>query len=170
MNVFFSATWGNCIPSFSLSALGTTASSGANFRQFWTRNGCGGAGTAQVNRGSLPDRLHGVGAGTGFLLDSGVLVTNAHVVATCNEQTLLGLTSLNRQVRFKKIIADQVRDLAILVPADDLGRGFKIAEKDNPVPGTTVSTWGFPLLYNGTSPLLSVGYVSGYREDSSTNN
>jgi len=28
-----------------------------------------------------------------------------------------------------------------------------------------VSTWGYPLLYNGISPLLSVGYVSGFRQD-----
>jgi hypothetical protein len=26
-----------------------------------------------------------------------------------------------------------------------------------------VTTWGYPFVYNGTSPLLSVGYVAGYR-------
>jgi hypothetical protein len=39
--------------------------------------------------------------------------------------------------------------------------------KDNPPPGTEVSTWGYPLLYNGATPLLSVGYISGFRTDSS---
>jgi Trypsin-like peptidase domain len=107
------------------------------------------------------------GAGTGFLLDSGLVVTNAHVVGTCGETELLGITSTNQRIRFKKIVADQVRDLAILVPELNLGSGFRLAAKDNPVPGTTVSTWGYPLLYNGASPLLSVGYVSGYRGDDS---
>jgi S1-C subfamily serine protease len=27
-----------------------------------------------------------------------------------------------------------------------------------------VTTWGYPFGYNGTSPLLSVGYVAGFRE------
>jgi Trypsin-like peptidase domain len=108
----------------------------------------------------------GVGAGTGFLLDSGVMVTNAHVLSTCTAQTLLGLTARNEQIHFTKVITDPGRDLASLVP-DRAGTGFKLAAKDNPVPGTEVSTWGYPLLYNGASPLLSIGYVSGYREDNS---
>jgi hypothetical protein len=28
--------------------------------------------------------------------------------------------------------------------------------------GETVTTWGFPLIYNGPAPLLSVGYLSGF--------
>lgn len=108
------------------------------------------------------------GAGTGFLLDPGVIVTNAHVVGTCSEDKLVALTASNKQVTFSKIITDKERDLALLVPKDALGRGLKLAAKDNPAPGTEVSTWGYPLLYNGASPLLSVGYVSGYREDASS--
>lgn len=107
------------------------------------------------------------GAGTGFLLDSGVVVTNAHVVGTCIADQLVGISATNERIQFRKVIADAVRDLAILVPERDLGRGFKLAVRDNPVPGTTVSTWGYPLLYDGASPLLSVGYVSGYRADDS---
>lgn len=107
------------------------------------------------------------GAGTGFLLDSGVVVTNAHVVGTCIADQLVGISATNERIQFRKVIADAVRDLAILVPEHDLGRGFKLAVRDNPVPGTTVSTWGYPLLYDGASPLLSVGYVSGYRADDS---
>jgi hypothetical protein len=107
------------------------------------------------------------GAGTGFLLDSGVVVTNSHVVGICSEADLVGITAANQRIRFKKVVMDPVRDLAVLVPEHDLGRGFKLALRDNPVPGTTVSTWGYPLLYDGASPLLSVGYVSGYRSDDS---
>jgi S1-C subfamily serine protease len=109
----------------------------------------------------------GFEAGTGFVLDSGVMVTNAHVVATCDEKTLVALTSKNSTVRFSKIIPDSNRDLALLVPATPIKSELRLASKDDPPPGTTVSTWGYPLLYNGASPLLSVGYVSGYREDES---
>jgi S1-C subfamily serine protease len=103
--------------------------------------------------------------GTGFLLDSGVMVTNRHVVGTCNEQTLRAKTNTNHTVEFSKVILDEGRDLALLIPKSKLQNGLKLAAKDNPPPGTAVSTWGYPLLYNGISPLLSVGYVSGFRQD-----
>jgi S1-C subfamily serine protease len=110
----------------------------------------------------------GLGAGTGFLIDSGVMVTNSHVVGSCNEATLVGVTAQNQGIRFSKVIIDSKRDLALLMPEKALHGGFKLAAKDNPSPGTTVSTWGYPLLYNGASPLLSVGYISGYRDDLSS--
>lgn len=108
-----------------------------------------------------------VGFGSGFLLDAGIVVTNVHVVATCTEQTLVGISTANKQVKFSRVILDAARDLALLVPAEKLASGLKLAAQDSPVPGTTVSTWGYPFGYNGISPLLSVGYVSGYREDAS---
>jgi len=45
-----------------------------------------------------------VGFGSGFLLDTGIVVTNVHVVASCTEQTLVGISTANRQVRFSHII------------------------------------------------------------------
>jgi S1-C subfamily serine protease len=109
----------------------------------------------------------GGSAGTGFLLESGVIVTNAHVVGTCDHENLVGITAENHQIRFRRVITDAHRDLSLLIPSNTLKGGLKLANKDSPVPGTTVSTWGYPLLYNGVSPLLSVGYVSGYRKDMS---
>jgi Trypsin-like peptidase domain len=106
-----------------------------------------------------------VGFGSGFLLDTGIVVTNVHVVATCTEQTLLGISTTNRQVKFSRIVRDAGRDLALLVPDQKLNNGLKLAAKDSLEAGTVVSTWGYPFGYNGISPLLSVGYVSGYRED-----
>ncbi len=106
----------------------------------------------------------GVGTGSGFLLDNGVIVTNVHVVATCTKDNLVAVGSKNQQVTFSKIISDERRDLALLIPVDKLTHGLKLASNDKPEPGTGVSTWGYPFVYNGTSPLLSVGYVAGYRE------
>ncbi len=54
------------------------------------------------------------------------------------------------------------------MPAEKLTGGFRLAPQDSPKPGTIVSTWGYPFGYNSTSPLLSVGYVSGYRADNSS--
>jgi S1-C subfamily serine protease len=105
-----------------------------------------------------------VGAGSGFLLDTGTMVTNSHVVATCTEQTLIGIGTANKQVRFSRVIKDADRDLALLVPTERLVNGLKLAQLDTPPPGTPVTTWGYPFIYNGASPLLSVGYVAGFRE------
>jgi S1-C subfamily serine protease len=107
--------------------------------------------------------------GSGFLLNTGVMITNSHVVSTCTERTLFGIGTANKKVTFSKIIKDAERDLAILVPAEKLVNGLKIAPADNPTPGVSVTTWGYPFFYNGASPLLSVGYVSGYREAKSEN-
>jgi S1-C subfamily serine protease len=106
-----------------------------------------------------------VGFGSGFLLDNGTVVTNSHVVSTCTEKTLFGISTSNKRITFSRVIKDTNRDLALLVPAENLGSGLKLAVADNPAPpGTSVTTWGYPFGYNGTSPLLSVGYVSGFRE------
>ena len=104
------------------------------------------------------------GFGSGFLLDSGIIVTNAHVVGSCTEQNLFGISTSNEQVRFTRVIRDSDRDLALLVPTKKLSNGLKLSPSLHPEPGTEVSTWGYPFGYNGISPLLSVGYVSGYRE------
>jgi hypothetical protein len=101
--------------------------------------------------------------GTGFATDIGVVVTNAHVTATCDETNLFGLDSASQKITFSKVIKDQKRDLALLVPTKRLTGGLKLAAKENAEPGTAVSTWGYPFYYNGVSPLLSVGYISGYR-------
>jgi hypothetical protein len=49
------------------------------------------------------------------------------------------------------------------VPSSKLAGGLELGDDTDPPPGRTVSTWGYPLLYNGIQPLLSVGYVAGFR-------
>lgn len=102
--------------------------------------------------------------GSGFLLSTGIVITNSHVVSTCTEKTLFGISTVNVRVTFSRIIPDRDRDLALLMPTVRLVNGLKLAATDNPLPGTEVTTWGYPFLYNEASPLLSVGYVSGFRE------
>src|ERR1022692_1873880 len=68
-----------------------------------------------------------VGFGSGFLLESGIVAPKAHVVATCTEKTLIGISTANIRVRFSRVISDKVRDLALLVPAEKLTVGFRLA-------------------------------------------
>jgi hypothetical protein len=49
-----------------------------------------------------------------------------------------------------------------LTPTTSLKGGLLLGEDNAPSVGTVVSTWGFPLGYNGPAPLLSVGYLSGF--------
>lgn len=106
---------------------------------------------------------NGFSVGTGFLIHTGVMITNSHVVGDCTEKALVGVSSSNKQIRFSRVLKDTDRDLAILVPVEKLSGGLNLSDNDSPEPGTTVTTWGYPFAYTGTSTLLSVGYVSGFR-------
>lgn len=100
--------------------------------------------------------------GTGFLIAGGKVITAAHVVDGCNAADLEGTTPLNAAIQFSRIIRDEHRDLAVLVPKVALEGGLQLATDASVPLGKAVTTWGFPLIYNGPAPLLSVGYVSGY--------
>lgn len=113
---------------------------------------------------ACPDVGNSASVGTDFLLDNGVIVTNSHVVSTCTEQTLFGISIANQKITFSRIVKDADRDLALLVPVGKLSNGLKLNATDSPEPGLSVTTWGYPFAYNGVSPLLSVGYISGFRE------
>jgi S1-C subfamily serine protease len=101
--------------------------------------------------------------GTGFLISGGKIVTAAHVVAGCEAADVKGTTPLNQAVKFSRpIVRDESVDLAVLIPTVTLQGGLELGpDADIPL-GKPVTTWGFPLIYNGPAPLLSVGYVSGY--------
>lgn len=109
------------------------------------------------------------GAGTGFLLESGMVITNFHVTSPCNAAQLIGILNDNTHVSFSSLVSDERRDLAALKPVTPLKGGLKLASDTDPLPGEAVSTWGYPLLYDGATPLLSVGYVSGFRMAPSAN-
>lgn len=99
--------------------------------------------------------------GTGFLIKSGRVITNAHVVngANVNQLELLSPNGLHYAVN--KVIQDTVRDLAIITLQKTIAGGFELGDDNTTLIGSQVYTWGFPLGYNGPSPLLSVGYLAG---------
>jgi len=103
--------------------------------------------------------------GTGFLLSDGFIVTNNHVVEGCTPEEMKANPFTGQEFGFTKMATDRDVDLAILRPSKHLGTGLELGSDEDPLVGTSVNTWGFPLTYNGPAPLLSVGYVAGYVKD-----
>lgn len=104
--------------------------------------------------------------GTGFLLRSGQIITNDHVIRGCQAADIFAVSSFGEKVIFSKSSSDAIRDLAVLFPKNKLDGGLTLGSSDkNLSVGTAVSTWGYPLGYNGPAPLLSVGYLSGYKAE-----
>lgn len=102
--------------------------------------------------------------GTSFLLKSGLIVTNNHVIKGCTKDDLEAYSPSGKKITFGALVTDPIRDLALLRPTDNLQGGLELAAAGNPALETAVSTFGFPLSFNGPAPILSVGYVAGYRE------
>ena len=72
------------------------------------------------------------------------------------------MSPMGARITFSKLVTDTNRDLALLRPAKRLDGGFDLGPDVSPKVGTAVTTWGFPLIYNGPAPLLSVGTVAGF--------
>jgi S1-C subfamily serine protease len=107
--------------------------------------------------------------GTAFVVSGGIVVTAAHVVCGCDAADLEARTTLSQRVEFSRLVRDDDRDLAALRPKESLQGGVELATDANAAMGERVNTWGFPLIYNGPAPLLSVGYVSGYYQAQADN-
>jgi S1-C subfamily serine protease len=105
--------------------------------------------------------------GTGFAIGNGeVITTNSHVVGTCTAEDLVGISSVKEQpVRFTVLARDSNRDLALLCAGQPPPYTLKLSGDEHPDVETEVETWGYPLRYNDTAPILSRGYVAGYRLD-----
>lgn len=131
----------------------------------WTLDAAGPAQRSAIASVFLMHCPNARTKGTGFLLKNGLVVTNAHVVGGCDAQQMMALSSTGSEVRFGKMIADEAVDLALLRPSRPVNGGLELASDQDPAVGTPVSTWGFPLTYNGPPPLLSVGYVAGFNQE-----
>jgi S1-C subfamily serine protease len=132
----------------------------------WLLDAAGETGRASVKSVYLIVCQKTLQKGTGFLLKSGQVITNEHVISGCQATDIFAVSSFGEKVLFSKLSTDTVRDFAVLFPQKKLDGGLALdsSGKDLPV-GTVVSTWGFPLGYNGPAPLLSIGYLSGYRAE-----
>lgn len=109
----------------------------------------------------LVENLSAQSVGTGFLLHNGQVVTNEHVVHGGQLNQLLLFSPNGQRYNLKNVIVDTVRDLALLTLAQAITGGYDLGDENSISIGNQAYTWGFPLGYNGPSPLLSVGYLSG---------
>ena len=100
--------------------------------------------------------------GRAFLIKSGIVVTDNHVVEGCQSGDLTATSSTGETISFSKMATDGARDLALLKPTKHINGGLTLGNDQSLKTGETVTTWGFPLIYNGPAPLLSVGYLSGF--------
>ena len=108
------------------------------------------------------------GKGTGFAIHGGhVITTNSHVVGTCSADELVGKSPVSIEpVKFlKPVMRDPNRDLALLCASKPLPFSLELNGDEHPWVETEVETWGYPLRYNDAAPILSRGYVAGYRMD-----
>lgn len=101
--------------------------------------------------------------GTGFLIKSGYIITNWHVIKDCYATEVFALSSDGQKKLFQNILSDEYRDLAILKPTKQVGKGLEVIDQNVEI-GTKVSTWGHPLGYSGPAPILSIGYLAGFRD------
>lgn len=100
--------------------------------------------------------------GTGFLHKSGWIITAAHVVGDCLKNDLIIITSDGQRLQIDSIISDKYLDLAVLNPISKLNLpSLKLSKRTEIIIGSMVTTWGFPVGYNNSTPLLTVGYLAG---------
>jgi S1-C subfamily serine protease len=102
--------------------------------------------------------------GTAFSLKTGLIISNWHVVEGCTAADIIGISSEGHQIHFNRLISDQNRDLVALMPQNNLTGGLGIVEEGDIQVGTQVTTWGYPLGYNGPAPLLTIGFLSGFSD------
>lgn len=129
----------------------------------WLLDSVGETGRSVINSVYLIFCRKTNSKGTGFLVKSGHIITNWHVVEDCSANEITAISSTGRQIKFQNIDFDENRDLAVLSPQNKLGDGLDIKDQDTKI-GMQVLTWGYPLGYNGPAPLLAMGYLSGYRD------
>jgi S1-C subfamily serine protease len=102
--------------------------------------------------------------GSGFILDSGYVITNHHVVDRCEAADLEVVTSLAILVPMADLWFDENRDLAALKPKQPTKGTFRIDPVRTVIVGTQLSAWGYPFAEPFPAPLLTVGFLSGFYE------
>jgi hypothetical protein len=60
---------------------------------------------------------------------------------------------------------DKDVDLALLKPSHQMTGGLHLSVADKPKVGASMSTWGYPLAFNGPAPILSTAILAGFTED-----
>jgi S1-C subfamily serine protease len=129
----------------------------------WLTDAVGDTGRTAVNSVFMIIATKTQKKGTGFALLKGPVITNEHVIRNSRSSEVIALSSKGDTIRFVAILTDSVRDLAALIMNKPLSTGLLLGADSLLKVGSIVSTWGYPLWYSSPPPLLSVGYLSGFR-------
>lgn len=101
--------------------------------------------------------------GTGFLLRSGFIVTNHHVIAGCQASEVIAFSCTGAQIGFKSLDSDPRVDLALLGPNHALAGGLVLRSPYDVSIGSEVATFGDirwatmarpPFLLSDISPVI----------------
>jgi S1-C subfamily serine protease len=103
--------------------------------------------------------------GTGFLINSGYVITALHVVKGYPE--ILAITSSKERIKLDLVKKDDKSDLALLKPEKRWCEGIDVRSVAEPHMGSLVFTLGYPLGYICGDPILSVGFLSNVVLDES---
>ena len=133
----------------------------------WTRDAVSNSNQRQVVDSAYMITTVNGSKGSGFLLENGYVVTNRHVIDGCPVVGIFGTSSRGERIAFSDCTLGTKRDLAFLEPATDLSGGLSLTNSNDIEIGSRVETWGYPLGHGGPSPLLSVGYLSGFDQSQS---
>lgn len=128
----------------------------------WLLDAVGETGRSAINSVYLVACPKTQSKGTGFLLKSGFLVTNWHVVDNCSAGEVIAISSSGRSYSFKRLIVERDKDLALLEPSTPLRGGLSVKHPAEVRIGMQVYTWGYPLGYDGPAPVLTMGWLSGF--------
>ncbi len=128
----------------------------------WTLDAAGDTGRSSVNSVYMIVCPHTGSKGSGFLIENGFIITNEHVVRGCTANQIVTVSTYGNQIQIAQTWIDTNLDLAILRPQTRLNGGLHLSNTSNLQVGESVTTWGYPLGYNGPAPLLSVGYLAGF--------
>jgi len=120
---------------------------------------------------NCPEETDELGHGSGFIIGDHLLITNKHVIQDA-------LDDKTKEIRISNNVVDELpcevvhcdprTDLAILYCKDlNLKQNeicpLKLCGED-PLPGQSIFTFGFPFTYSGKTALFVKGYVSGSQE------
>lgn len=100
--------------------------------------------------------------GSGFIIQGGYLITNYHVVANAGLNDLVIVFPDGSYTNPNKVRVDTLKDLAALKIEGLTAPGIPLGSSEKISVGSQVYTWGYPLGYSSPTPILIVGYLSGF--------
>jgi S1-C subfamily serine protease len=128
----------------------------------WLLSSVGSANQPAINAAYLVASSKTDRKGSAFAVRAGdYLITNEHVVRGSAPADLLVVSASGQVCKATSMVISVQLDLAAIRLAISPADGLRI-QVAGPEVGERVHTWGYPLAWNGPSPLLSVGYLAGF--------